>query len=304
MNTNLWSSRSSRHDGSRHYKASSARRNFSRARPQIYPLEAVRGSEASTSQPRTPLVTLEEVQLAAQRRGLELSVKDLGPFYRVVCRNGGADGQILGVTNGFVAPWFGGIMHCDMLQIFTRGLKGDAGERIRGGLLGLGLLLGGATFAYGYRRGCRTAEILAINDDDAWHERLVRYYSYFGFRTVCKVGGNGLADVPHMLVWGGEGTRMDADIEEMLRRWTPALRSQAAAAAAATAATAAAEAVSGIAAGAGGDGSEAAGGGGGGGSGGGSVAPPGSADAAAASGAGASAALSLSGDGGGGAAGR
>ncbi len=103
---------------------------------------------------------------------------------------------------------------------------GDTGQRIRGGALGLGLLLGGATFSYGFRRGCRTAEILAINDDDAWHERLVRYYSYFGFRTVCRVGGNGLADVPHLLVWGGEGTRMDADMGAMLRKWTPAFRSE------------------------------------------------------------------------------
>ena len=33
---------------------------------------------------------------------------------------GGEEGRVLGVTNGFVAPWFG-LMHCDTLQIFTRG---------------------------------------------------------------------------------------------------------------------------------------------------------------------------------------
>jgi hypothetical protein len=116
--------------------------------------------------------------------------------------------------------------------------------------------------------------------EDAWHERLVRYYSYFGFTPVCKVsegarrrhwrpgpdsckrgtaralthtccwsapfgtkqvGGRGFfQDVPHLLVWGGEGTRMDADVDAALRRWTPALRKsivpkqQPAAAAAAT----------------------------------------------------------------------
>ncbi|EFJ41884.1 hypothetical protein VOLCADRAFT_98120 [Volvox carteri f. nagariensis] len=180
-----------------------------------FPAKTESSRRSSASGPST-LVTLEEVQLAAQRRGLHVGVKEFGLFYRVVCRDGGEDGRILGVTNGFVAPWFG-IMHCDTLQIFTRGLKGDTGQRIRGGTLGLGLLLGGATFAHGFRRGCRTAEILAINDDDDWHERLVKYYSYFGFRPVCRVGGNGLADVPHMLVWGGEGTRMDADIGAMLR---------------------------------------------------------------------------------------
>lgn len=59
---------------------------------------------------------------------------------------------------------------------------------------------------------------------DAWHQRLVRYYSFFGFKPVYVVGGNGLRDVPHLLVWGGEGTRMDADIQFMLRRWAPAIR--------------------------------------------------------------------------------
>jgi hypothetical protein len=44
-------------------------------------------------------------------------------------------------------------------------MKGSEGERVRGGLLGLGLLVGGATFSYGLSCGCRKAEILAINDD-------------------------------------------------------------------------------------------------------------------------------------------
>ena len=56
-------------------------------------------------------------------------------------------------------------MHCDMLQIFTKGQRGEEGSRIRGGILGLGLLIGGATFAFGLEQGCQKAEILAINDD-------------------------------------------------------------------------------------------------------------------------------------------
>jgi len=52
----------------------------------------------------------------------------------------------------------------------------------------------------------------------------VRYYSFFGFEPVCSVGGNGLSDMPHMLVWGGAGTRMDADVAAMLRKWGPSIR--------------------------------------------------------------------------------
>jgi hypothetical protein len=68
-------------------------------------------------------------------------------------------------------------------------------------------------------------------DDDEWHQRLVRYYGRFGFRTVRDVQGNSLADLPHMLVWGGAGTRMDADMVSMLRRWSTAIRRNSAAAA-------------------------------------------------------------------------
>jgi hypothetical protein len=46
-------------------------------------------------------------------------------------------------------------------------MKGDEGQRVRGGVLGLGLLIGLAVFAHGAACGCRKAEILAINDDGA-----------------------------------------------------------------------------------------------------------------------------------------
>jgi hypothetical protein len=38
---------------------------------------------------------------------------------------------------------------------------------VRGGILGLGLLMGGAVFSYGRTCGCHKAEILAIRDDGA-----------------------------------------------------------------------------------------------------------------------------------------
>ena len=71
---------------------------------------------------------------------------------------------------------------------------------------------------------CTTIAPPSTRVSDAWHARLVRYYSFFGFEPVRTVGGNGLSDLPHLLVWGGEGTRMDADVGGMLRRWGPAIR--------------------------------------------------------------------------------
>lgn len=44
-------------------------------------------------------------------------------------------------------------------------VRGPEGERVRGGVLGLGLLMGGAVFSFGHSCGCTKAEILAIKDD-------------------------------------------------------------------------------------------------------------------------------------------
>ena len=52
----------------------------------------------------------------------------------------------------------------------------------------------------------------------------MRYYTRLGFESVREVGDNGLSDFADLLVWGGVGTRMNAQIEPLLVRWSAALR--------------------------------------------------------------------------------
>lgn len=40
-----------------------------------------------------------------------------------------------------------------------------------------------------------------------------------GFKAVHEVTGGSIQDLAHLLVWGGKGTRMDANIEELLLKW-------------------------------------------------------------------------------------
>ncbi|GAB4820251.1 hypothetical protein N2152v2_007297 [Parachlorella kessleri] len=94
---------------------------------------------------------------------------------------GDEEGRVLGVTSGFLVPFLR-LMHCDTLQIFTKGIK------------------------------------------DVNHSRLVKYYRRFGFVPVREVTGDSLADLPHMLVWGGVGTRLDADVPHMISLWAEAFR--------------------------------------------------------------------------------
>ena len=83
-----------------------------------------------------------------------------------VCACAARTDTIIAWTSGWIWPLVN-IMHCESLQVFTHHMRGTEGARVRGGALGLGLLVGAATFAFGWRKGCRKAEILAINDDGA-----------------------------------------------------------------------------------------------------------------------------------------
>ena len=75
-------------------------------------------------------------------------------------------------------------------------LKGLEGERLRGGALGLGLLMGGAVFSFGHSCGCRKAEILAIKDDGEEVFQLATQFAELGsqhcwrrmLEAVCTLG--------------------------------------------------------------------------------------------------------------------
>lgn len=55
---------------------------------------------------------------------------------------------------------------------------------------------------------------------DETHARLVKYFTReYSFRVVKEVEGGRLSDLPDLLVWGGVGTRLDADLAMCLRRW-------------------------------------------------------------------------------------
>ncbi|KAL0028447.1 hypothetical protein WJX77_007127 [Trebouxia sp. C0004] len=170
------------------------------------------------------LVTFVQLQTIAENRGMHLRLQTLGPVYRIVCRDGDAAGPILATTNGFVLPLLK-LMHCDTMQVFTPRLAEADRERIRGGtFFGLSLLIAAAVMSHGHECGCVKAEMLAINDDDHQHARLVKYYRRMGFEKVLEVGNNGLSDLQHLLVWGGAGTRMNCNPEQFLRRWASLLK--------------------------------------------------------------------------------
>ncbi|GHP11315.1 hypothetical protein PPROV_001004300 [Pycnococcus provasolii] len=150
--------------------------------------------------------------LKPQRLTMRTTDFGAGSLFRVFRSTARCEGDVVGVVEGFVVPPLG-LLHLDSMRIYNSRLREQRGA------FGVGLSLGLETALYGYETGCHTAELLAINDDDHTHRRLVRYYRRLGCVPVCEVTGDKPGDVAHMLVWGGAGTRMDFDVRGVLEKW-------------------------------------------------------------------------------------
>ncbi|PKA53638.1 hypothetical protein AXF42_Ash009134 [Apostasia shenzhenica] len=181
------------------------------------PLPRLPSSRPIPSPPELPLPTMPDILESSRRQGLRLRLRTIGPFFRVTAE--GLGGSELGRVEGLIRRWIDGkILHLDSIRMSRETLAMDRS------IFGLGLFVGAAAVRHGFDRGCRRAELLAIDDSPLFHSRLVRFYTRMGFRAVREVDGSSMGDLAHMLVWGGRGTRMDADVELLLRRWSKKLK--------------------------------------------------------------------------------
>jgi hypothetical protein len=137
-----------------------------------------------------------EIENAAHRIGMELSLTTLGPFYRSVVRlrnSSNEKGKILGYTSGSILP---PLLRQDAMKIFAVNTGNQLSrnttiKQTRGwsspSMFGLSVLLGAYGMRYAYEKGCTKAELLAINDNEKQHEILVRHYKRLGLRPVKEV---------------------------------------------------------------------------------------------------------------------
>jgi hypothetical protein len=200
-----------------------------------------------------------DVNVAARRRGLVIETTTFGPAFRVIARRiptrrgggGGGEGDdaaatssgrevaaeddedVIAIHDGFIAPPPFGILHLDSMRVYNSRVRGDTERATMRSVFGISILLGTTSALMARDAGCAKMELLAVDDGNEYAAKLVSYYSRLGFETVRVVGGNGLRDVPDLLVWGGVGTRMNGDLRRLLGKWGGVIRRQNAAAAAA-----------------------------------------------------------------------
>ncbi|XVE49329.1 hypothetical protein DITRI_Ditri01bG0074100 [Diplodiscus trichospermus] len=172
--------------------------------------------EAATS----TLPSMSDILASSKSQNLDLQLQTLGPFFRVTAKSLDTNRE-LGRAEGLIRVWFGGrILHLDSLRLNRETLGMERS------IFGIGLFIGAVAIRYGYDCACKTTELLAINDSDLYHSKLVRFYKRIGFKVVHEVTGSTIGDLPHMLIWGGIGTRMDAGTEELLLKWSRRFKSQ------------------------------------------------------------------------------
>ncbi|KAM6575628.1 hypothetical protein CsatA_023955 [Cannabis sativa] len=167
----------------------------------------------SLEPPITTPPTISEILETSRAQKLDLRLQTVGPFFRVTAKSLETNNE-LGKAEGIIRVWFGGrILHLDSIRLNKETLGMDKS------IFGIGLFIGAVAIRYGYDCGCKKAELLAINDSELYHKKLVKFYRRIGFKVVHEVSGSRLDDIGHMLVWGGVGTRMDALIDELLLKW-------------------------------------------------------------------------------------
>ena len=102
------------------------------------------------------------------------------------------------------------------LQLDTMQVSKDAPD-------GIGHLIWASTMAWALEETpCKSARLLAINDDEMQHMTLVRYFNRRGFITTKEVGASVL-DLPLRMLWGGAGSLMVGNCYEVyqysLQNW-------------------------------------------------------------------------------------
>lgn len=123
--------------------------------------------------------TMAEIVAAGESQNLSLRLQTLGPFFRITAKSLETEREI-GKAEGLVRVWLGGkILHLDSIRLNRESLGMEKS------IFGLGLFIGAVAIRYGYDCGCKTAELLAINDSDLYHSKVSFLSLSFYFLHLC-----------------------------------------------------------------------------------------------------------------------
>ena len=123
---------------------------------------------------------MSEILDSSRAQNLDLQLQTLGPFFRITAKNLETQTE-LGKAEGLIRVWSKGrILHLDSIRLRRETLGMEKS------IFGIGLFIGAVAIRYGYDCGCKTAELLAINDSDLYHSKVLIYPIIFTtLSTLC-----------------------------------------------------------------------------------------------------------------------
>lgn len=177
-----------------------------------------RGSSVAMRLYGSNQLSLEEVLEYAKMSSLDLKTKVTGPYLRIEAFPAGST-EIVGYLTAFIRPFPFGLFQLETIQVKNR--RQNLGFERKGWTVdgpGISFIMGSYAIGWAYSRGCRRAQLLAVNDSPQMHEILKRLYGSFGFKVLREVTED---NVQERLVWGAVGTLMELDMETFFAEWRP-----------------------------------------------------------------------------------
>lgn len=120
--------------------------------------------------------TMSDILASSKAQNLDLQLQTLGPFFRITAKRLETENE-LGRAEGLIRVWLKGrVLHLDSIRLRRETLGMERS------IFGIGLFIGAVAVRYGYDCGCATAELLAINDSELYHTKVLAFsiiYSVF-----------------------------------------------------------------------------------------------------------------------------
>lgn len=131
-------------------------------------LTSLHNSKITSGQIDDNRPTMSDIINASKAQNLELRLQTLGPFFRITATSMDTKRE-LGRAEGLIRVWYGGrILHLDSIRLSRETLGMDRS------IFGIGLFIGAVAIRYGYDCGCKIAQLLAINDSDLYHSKVLQ----------------------------------------------------------------------------------------------------------------------------------
>jgi hypothetical protein len=120
--------------------------------------------------------TISDIEDYAKISGLTLNCTATGPLLRIEAFPTG-DEELIGYLTAFIRPLPFGLFHLDTIKVKNR--RQNLGYQRKNWTIdgpGISFIMGSYALRWAYEKGCRTSQLLAVNDSPLMHAILIRLY--------------------------------------------------------------------------------------------------------------------------------